>query len=135
MKNFRINSIALLWLCLCLLIARAAMADDAPGTVQFNVKPSSCVALHKGQRCFQSIRIFWITNDRQDYCLYSDTHERKLFCSTSGDAEFIHKYASETSETFSLRLTTSGLTVALASVNTAWVYRTSKRSSSGWRLF
>ena len=111
------------------------MADGSENGFKITVRPASCVALHKGQRCFQNIRFLLEADDDREYCLYSDTHELKLFCANSDDAEFEHNYASESSESFSLRLSATGLTVATITVNTAWVYRTGKRSSSGWRLF
>jgi hypothetical protein len=132
---FREKSIWLLWIAICLSVSRPAIADDLIISTQLKVKPASCVALHRGQLCFQNIRFFWEAIDELEYCLYSDTHERLLFCANGDSDEFIHDYASETSESFSLRLSTTGLSVATITVNTAWVYRTGKRSSSGWRLF
>ena len=120
---------------MCLSITGYSMADGLENGFQIKVRPASCVALHKGQRCFHNIRFFLEIDDEREYCLYSDTHELKLFCANISGAEFVHAYASESSELFSLRLSATGLTVATITVNTAWVYRTGKRSSSGWRLF
>jgi len=131
----RKKSTWLIWISLCLAISYPATADTYAGNVQLNVKPASCVALHRGQLCFQKIRFFWVAGDDSEHCLYSDTQNRLLFCANGDSDNFIHGYASETSESFSLRLSSSGLTVATVTVNTAWVYRTGKRSSSGWRLF
>ncbi|MDB4223689.1 DUF3019 domain-containing protein [Granulosicoccus sp.] len=135
MNIFRQKSNWLLWICVCLSITGYSMADGLENGFQIKVRPASCVALHKGQRCFQNIRFFLEIDDEREYCLYSDTHELKLFCANISGAEFVHAYASESSELFSLRLSATGLTVATITVNTAWVYRTGKRSSSGWRLF
>jgi hypothetical protein len=125
----------LFWVCVCVPVSQAVAADDVVAKVQLTAKPVSCVALHKGQRCFQKIQFFWESNEGLEYCLYSDTHKRKLFCAKGNEAAFVHSYASDSSELFSLRLGESGLTVSTIRVSTSWVYRTGKRSSSGWRLF
>lgn len=135
MNIFRRLRILIFSLIVCLLTTRVSAAADLVSAVQLNAKPVSCVALHRGQMCFQKIRFFWETLGDHSYCLYSDTHNRLLYCTLDGFNEFIHEYASETSESFSLRTSEAGPTVASITVTTAWVYRTGKRSSSGWRLF
>lgn len=135
MRIFRKKLVGLLWLLGYLLVAHPAVAKDSKQIVTLTALPASCVALHRGQLCFQDIRFTWVGDDDLNYCLYSDTHELLLSCGNGGKEAFIHEYSSETSEAFSLRVGVSGATVASVTVNTAWVYRTGKRSSSGWRLF
>ena len=135
MRIFRKNPVWLLWLLGSLLVAHPAVAEDSKQAVTLTALPASCVALHRGQLCFQNIRFTWVGDDDLNYCLYSDTHELLLSCGNGVKDEFVHEYSSETSEAFSLRVGVSGSTVASVTVNTAWVYRTGKRSSSGWRLF
>lgn len=49
---------------------------------------------------------------------------------------YSHDYASATSETFYLRREESEMSnLAEVTISTSWVYRTNRRSSSGWRLF
>ena len=62
--------------------------------------------------------------------------------SAGGDgarADWVHDYASATGERYRLVVTdadgTALDTLATASVDTVWVYRGSRRGSSGWRLF
>ena len=136
LTDFRCKTWSLLFLGLCMLVPMPLAAEQTnEQLIRLHVKPTSCVALHKGQMCFQKIRIYWQPTDDRTYCLYSDTQRLRLICTAGSVMEFVYEYASESSESFSLRLASTGETVSSAAVNTAWVYRTGKRSSSGWRLF
>jgi len=48
-------------------------ADDSLNATELKVRPSSCVALHRGQLCFQTLSFSWInTREGREYCLYLD---------------------------------------------------------------
>ncbi len=122
------------------VVSVASAASDAPAEqlsngMQLVAMPSSCVALHRGQLCFQQIRLSWYSTDDQRYCLFSDDADVLLYCSSSENTYFLHEYSSKSSESFSLRLGEDGPVVSAVKVSTSWVYRTGRRSSSGWRLF
>ena len=136
LTGFRSKTCSLFCIGAYLLAPMPVVAEQtSEQLIQLHVKPASCVALHKGQKCFQKIQIYWESSNDREYCLYSDTQQLQLVCATGSVRSFLHNYASESSEAFSLRLASNGETVATVAVNTAWVYRTGKRSSSGWRLF
>ncbi|MFK8075438.1 MAG: DUF3019 domain-containing protein [Granulosicoccus sp.] len=118
-----------------LLVASASNADEKLKALTLLAKPTSCVALHRGQMCFQEIRFTWESDSSNSYCLYQNGIETALYCSRSAKNSYIHKYASESFQTFSLLEADSGITLSTVKINTAWVYRTGRRSSSGWRLF
>ncbi len=103
--------------------------------VQLQVTPSSCVALHRGQVCFQRLQLRWNNPAGRRLCLFLQPLEEALHCSTVSPAVYRHEYRSAESEVFILREAVSGEVLSTATVTTAWVYRTGKRSSSGWRLF
>ncbi|MGQ7845845.1 DUF3019 domain-containing protein [Granulosicoccus sp. 3-233] len=120
---------------------RHAHAEEGSGerspaaTVQLQVTPSSCVALHRGQVCFQRLQLRWNNPEGRRLCLFHQPLEEALHCTTVSPAVYRHEYRSAESEVFILREAVSGEVLSTATVTTAWVYRTGKRSSSGWRLF
>lgn len=118
-----------------LLVASVSKADERMSVLTLIAKPASCVALHRGQMCFQKIRFTWESDSSSSYCLYQDDLETALYCSESMKNTYIHEYASESFQSFFLLDVESGDIVSRVKVNTAWVYRTGRRSSSGWRLF
>ncbi len=118
-----------------LLVASVSKADERLSVLTLVAKPTSCVALHRGQMCFQKIRFTWESDSSNSYCLYQDGLETALYCSRSAKSSYIHEYASESFQSFSLLDIGSGNIVSTLKINTAWVYRTGRRSSSGWRLF
>ena len=116
---------------------RSALAEPllSDKDVSLRVTPASCVALHKGQYCFQQLTLSWRTPTGYRLCLFGDSSGQPLHCTSASQTEFQHDYRSQTAESFVLRQGESGPVVSQVSVTTAWVYRTGKRSSSGWRLF
>lgn len=117
------------------VLTTSSIADEKPGNVELAAKPTSCVALHRGQLCFQKIRFTWVAELDRLYCLYQDDKDTALYCSEDRKNVYVHEYASETYQSFSLLDVETGNVVSRLKVNTAWVYRTGRRSSSGWRLF
>lgn len=104
-------------------------------TVDLRVTPASCVALHRGQVCFQRLQLRWKNPEGLRLCLFHQAASEALHCTAVSTALYRHEYHSDDSEVFTLREAMSGEVLATATVTTAWVYRTGKRSSSGWRLF
>lgn len=104
-------------------------------TVELRVTPASCVALHRGQVCFQKLQLRWENPEGLRLCLFHQSASEALHCTAVSTALYRHEYRSDDFEVFTLREAVSGEVLATATVTTAWVYRTGKRSSSGWRLF
>lgn len=103
---------------------------------QLRAKPVTCVALHKDQVCFQKVTLSWSRLDPGDYCLYLDDRKRPLTCWFHNTLQsYSHEYQSVDSMRYQLREGSSDDAMAEVIVNTSWVYRTGRRSSSGWRLF
>jgi len=116
------------------LILTVVSTDARSNEFSFNAIPSSCVALHRGQKCFADITLSWFSPDRALLCVFRNEEQDALICSSNARSEFQFRYATASSERYSLR-DTSGNTLATVIVSAAWVYRTGKRSSSSWRLF
>ncbi len=99
-----------------------------------SVVPNKCVALRKGQVCYQTVKFQFQGVSPADYCLVSNRQSEPLRCwTTASSGEYIHKLASDAEVQF--QLLKSDLTVvAETKVTIAWVYKQS-RSRSRWRLF
>lgn len=98
-----------------------------------NVKPAKCVAMNKGQICYQQLR-FQFTAPQGDYCLVSKSQKTPLKCWRSAAAgEHQHPFQSDSDIDYRL-INEHDVTVANASVVVAWVYRKS-RARNRWRLF
>jgi len=113
-------------------------SELVPATTKaiLNANPVTCVALHKDQVCFQQITLSWSQLAPGDYCLYIEDVKRPLTCWFDNTLNsFVHEYESADSIRYELREGSSDDSMATVSVNTSWVYRTGRRSSSGWRLF
>lgn len=131
-------------LCIALLHGAFASAQSEDGSRAANtshndgslsVVPSSCVALHRGQACFQRIRFGWKSSQALRLCLFQEDRGALLHCSIKPIVRYVHEYSSRSSESFTLRVGESGPVLSRVTVHTSWVYRTDRRSSSGWRLF
>jgi hypothetical protein len=108
---------------------------DNPTSYALEVKPESCVALHKGQRCFIRVTLSWTSPGLGEYCIFEDPGSKALHCSSSATGQLVVNYASASSIVYQLRESEADQPVAFARVSTSWVYRTGRRSSSSWRIF
>ncbi|MFK7852530.1 MAG: DUF3019 domain-containing protein [Granulosicoccus sp.] len=115
--------------------AQSRHEEAGTNGIELLAKPTSCVALHRGQVCFQSILFSWKVQDAGEYCLYKIKADTPLSCASGNLTGVAHEYSSKSSETFVLKQGRQGPEVAKVTINTAWVYRTGRRSSSSWRLF
>jgi len=100
----------------------------------FKAVPASCVALHKGQRCFMDLALSWQSSGKMELCVFRDNSIAAIACSSKSQVQVNVKYSSDKAHDYWLR-DKAGNTLASVQVKTAWVYRTGRRSSSSWRLF
>jgi len=98
--------------------------------------PDRCVALHQGQICYQSIRFVWSQLDRSyDYCVIEKQTESALVCWLGGGAsELKFEFGSDQSQTYQLKRN-DGEVIGDVEIVVAWVYKSSRKRSTGWRLF
>jgi len=99
------------------------------------VTPKSCVALHKGQKCYLEVTFDWQAK-LNNYCLVNNTRSQIMKCWSNKKAgQYSFDFQSIQSNDFSLQLQDSNTDVAHAQIVVAWVYKSKKRSKSSWRLF
>lgn len=99
------------------------------------VTPKSCVALHKGQKCYLEVTFNWQAK-LNNYCLVNNTQNQIMKCwSDKNSGQYSFDFQSTQSNDFSLQLQDSNKDVAHAQIVVAWVYKSKKRSKSSWRLF
>ena len=110
-----------------------AYADN----ITLNVKPHKCVALHQGQVCYQKIAVNWHSEDPQKshekYCLHIKGNPKAEFCSGSS-SNYIYHFAEKSDAIFELK-DSDGNVVVSRNVQVVSVYKGSRRSTTGWRLF
>ncbi|MDN3702382.1 DUF3019 domain-containing protein [Vibrio artabrorum] len=122
--------------CLFLLLMNAQPASAAEQTVNFTATPEQCVALHKGQTCYQNIQFKWQTPNKGKYCLLQAADSQRVIC-WEGNFLQHYEYSFERTNTTAYRLIEQSTDRILAEVKVVviWVYKAPKQSQSGWRLF
>ncbi len=105
------------------------LAEDAVLTIT----PEKCVALRKGQVCYQKLRLRFSVSDKGNYCLFAGGQSRPLKCFNDVDkGELIYQFASEQAMLFNLQ--SESTTIASGQVTVAWVYQKTRKRYR-WRLF
>ncbi|MFT5789480.1 MAG: hypothetical protein ACI8SJ_001596 [Shewanella sp.] len=125
------------YLCLALLLLfNPTIAWSEESSIVFTATPERCVALHKGQTCYQDVLFRWKTPEVGHYCLVLSQSQHQLAC-WNGTAVQEYQYSFEGDKTTTFSLVRSDDTNALAKVKVVvtWVYKAPKQSQSGWRLF
>lgn len=99
-----------------------------------SVAPNKCVALKKGQTCYQSILIQIKITGKSDFCLTVNEQLEPLQCwSDSEVAEFRYSLASSSGVEFKV-IDSNKDPLATGQVTVAWVYKR-PRKRNRWRLF
>ncbi|WP_231731559.1 DUF3019 domain-containing protein [Colwellia sp. TT2012] len=137
--------LALLLCVACLFIPGSAnaaatqantSANNSSQLAQLKVTPKPCVALHKGQKCYLEVTFSWQHPKISNYCLVNTTRNQILKCwQQQATGEFDFDFQSTLTNDFSLRKHDSTVDLAQATIPVAWVYKSSKRAKSTWRLF
>ena len=109
---------------------------EAVNNARLDVTPKRCIALHKGQTCYLEVTFSWQTPKIDDYCLVNTTTSRVITCwQQEKKGQFGFDFQSTISNDFVVRSQKSGKIHAMAQIPVAWVYKSSKRAKSTWRLF
>lgn len=138
-----VMAVFLLIVCWCVSVSAQAdnvqshtAPDDSRALAQLKVTPKPCVALRKGQTCYLEVTFKWQHPKMSDYCLINTTKRKTMKCwkqQTKGDYSF--DFQSKQSNDFALRYQESVTDIVRATIPVAWVYKSSKRAKSTWRLF
>lgn len=116
-----------------LTILLIAVSPSGHTDTLFTVKPNKCVAMNKGQVCYQKLR-FQFSAPTGNYCLISKTQSVPLKCwRATTDGQFIHPFQSSTDIEYQL-VDENSQTIATTSVIVSWVYKKSRKRNR-WRLF
>lgn len=101
-----------------------------------SVKPNRCVALRHGQYCYQKLQFVWQNTGDDRTCLYESDAGEPLACwGSRSPFEFNYQFKSTVNKTFLLKNERTQTTLSEVEVVVAWVYKSSKKVSTGWRLF
>ena len=124
-----------LWLAMA-LTAKPVTAAEQEQSIVFTATPDQCVALHKGQTCYQDVVFNWQTPDVGRFCLVLTQQQQQLVC-WEGKAIQQLQYSFESDATTAFSLIRAGKNTPIAEVKVVvtWVYKAPKQSKSGWRLF
>jgi len=107
-----------------------ANAQDA----ELVVTPKKCVAVRKGNTCYQSVVLSYSASNKADVCLVLEGRDEPLACwNNVADIEFRYRVATDEGAWFHI-IDEDEFILASARINVAWVYK-STRKRNRWRLF
>lgn len=137
------RSILLFFTCGFILFSANATATQANTTTnnsvqlaQLKVTPKPCVSLRKGQKCYLEVTFNWLHPKVNNYCLVNITTNKLVKCwQQQAEGEFSFDFQSTLSNEFVLRQQGSTTDLARTQIPVAWVYKSSKRAKSTWRIF
>jgi hypothetical protein len=114
--------------------ATSAWSQDK--AIAFTATPERCVALHKGQICYQEMLFRWQTPSYGEYCLVMSKSGRRITCwNGASQQEYHYSFEGDKTTSFSLVVDDKADPLARVKVVVTWVYKAPKQSQSGWRLF
>lgn len=104
--------------------------------IHFTVKPNKCIALHKGQMCYQKLQFHWDIPQAGDFCLYHIQRDLELVCwKDQEQTHFDYQFTANVDQDYQLIDRRTRQPLAEVSVVVAWVYKTKRRNIDNWRLF
>ena len=113
-----------------------ASVVDADQPTTLRVKPKKCIALQKGQVCYQTVKFHWITPNEGDYCLFQEGTEAPLVCwKNKGIPPFTYEFSSSETRTYFIKSQQTQKILGQTQITVAWVYKMGNKPRSGWRLF
>ncbi len=101
------------------------------------LKPARCIALHRGQTCYQRTKILWKTSAMNEVCIFEDNQNQALQCWQS-KSKGILKIDFQSSSDKVYILKTGDQIIASAEMRVAWVYNRGEKSvakKQSWRMF
>ena len=104
--------------------------------INFTATPEQCVALHKGQTCYQDVLFQLQTPATGRFCLIESKNRQQLTCWDGQSLQqYQYSFESDATKAFSLIRHDDLQPLAEVKVTVTWVYKAPKQSPSGWRLF
>jgi len=119
-----------------MLFVAPLVAQEAGESGVLKVKPDRCIALRQGQFCYQKVVFQWSTSAAHTYCLYAYEVDSPMVCwSGSKLSVFEYDFKSMQDQSFYLKDEDTEEILGEVNVDVAWVYKSGKKVSTGWRLF
>lgn len=101
-----------------------------------SAEPERCVALHRGQKCYQKIIFSWTAPKPGEYCLKLQGEEAPIECwkgKMQGSIPVVFESAQDL--VYQIIDLKDDRRLALVTIKVAWVYKSNRRRSASWRLF
>lgn len=134
-KLFRFPFSKLLVAGLCLIVFPQGIHADE-GTSELTFKPRQCVVMYRGQVCYKRVKISWALPNQGRYCLFKLNTTEPLACTEGSELlRYTDDFSSATNVQYQVREAVTQNVVADSVYSVAWVYRATRKSTSGWRLF
>ncbi len=113
-----------------------ASSSEGNENAKLIVTPKPCVALRKGQKCYLEVTFNWEHPIASNYCLVNSTTNQTMHCwQQQAKGQYSFDFQSTQSNDFALRKQKSATDIARTTIPVAWVYKSTKRAKSTWRLF
>lgn len=118
------------------LLVNQAHAATAATENGFDITPSRCVALRQGQTCFQDVVFKWQQAHVGNYCVVELSTSEPLKCwKNTSSGELNIDFQSDKTLTYVLRKDEEPTNIASSTITVSWVFKSSKRPKSSWKLF
>ena len=100
------------------------------------IKPARCIALHQGQTCYQKLSISWQADAVETYCLYAPENKLPHLCwENLAQGKGVFEFEGSTTQKLILMRKRDAKPIADFTIQVAWVYDSSSRRESHWRIF
>lgn len=111
-------------------------AEHSQNSNELLVTPERCVALRQGQTCYQEVIFSWRQSQKGNYCLINLSTKQVLKCwKNSKQGKFNLDFQSTQSNDFVLRSAKQDIDLSKTQITVSWVFKSSKRPKSSWKLF
>ncbi len=117
-----------------LIVSSAGAQIGLQSGLEFNAKPNRCVALRKGQTCYQRVLLRFKAPETGNYCLLVEDRAEPVHC-WSNVTFGRYRYEVESSKNVKFYLHNSEGRVAETDVSIAWVYKNRSSRRTSWRIF
>ncbi len=112
----------------------SALATDQK--MFLKIEPNRCIALRQGQTCYQKLTFRWFTPKGDDYCLYQLPSDQPVLCWHGNEIlSYKDSFQFERSTVYQIRAKGENTPLVESNVKVAWVYKTTRKNYSEWRLF
>ena len=120
----------------CLFASQTNAKNSLNETNTLTVTPNRCVALRQGQVCYQKVTFSWQQPEMGNYCLVELSTLDNVKCwSQVKTGKVMLDFQSDKSTDFVLRKEGTEDDLALVNITVSWVYKSSRRPKSSWKLF